>query len=248
VRRNPAKGRVFRAPPFAGAPVVEPRAGFPIGAHPRPEELPIRQITLHAKPRAIGVSAIAKEHCTRSTTARLLLPSASGATLRLVASPGPPALALTISLAKKVAGSLQHYYRCGRGQTLVAVSPGYKFRRRGPQGQGRKDMHRTRRERPQAQSRKDMHRIAIPKPRGHASHGRPRMSACPFCERRPDRRPRCRKERFEKRLQELAEMFAVAVGGFSLMNNREISRKAAKPQKKRRTNGRFQAIDPDELK
>jgi hypothetical protein len=43
------------------------------------------------------------------------------------------------------------------------------------------------------------------------------------------------KEWFENGLEELAEIVAVAQGGFSVMDNRAISRKAARPQSRKRT-------------
>jgi hypothetical protein len=39
-----------------------------------------------------------------------------------------------------------------------------------------------------------------------------------------------RKERTDNRLKELANIFALSVGGFSVMDNRQTSRNAAKPQ------------------
>jgi len=92
MRRSPAKARVCQTRPVAGAPVIELHAGSLVGAHPGPDELPIRQISLHAQPRAIVVRAIAKEHCTGSTTARLLPPYASGAHPRMVDGLGQQSL------------------------------------------------------------------------------------------------------------------------------------------------------------
>jgi hypothetical protein len=43
-----------------------------------------------------------------------------------------------------------------------------------------------------------------------------------------------RKDWIGSRLEELAEIFAVAVGGFSMVDKPEISRKGAKPQSCRR--------------
>jgi hypothetical protein len=90
---------------------VEPRAASFVGVHPRPEELPILEISLPARPRAIGGSAIAKEHRTKSTAARLLPPRAGGALappgcFAGAAGPCPP-----MKFRGKVEESLRHFTR-----------------------------------------------------------------------------------------------------------------------------------------
>jgi hypothetical protein len=52
------------------------------------------------------------------------------------------------------------------------------------------------------------------------------------------------KEWIENRLEELAEIFAIGIGGFSVMDNGEISRKAAKSQKERRTKRKVSSKRP----
>jgi hypothetical protein len=82
------------------------------------------EISLHAGPRVIGVCAIAKEPCTRSTTARLLPPCASGTFAPpgcFAGASGPCPLG---SPAEKVEGSLHHFSRRGRGQTCFLLDLG----------------------------------------------------------------------------------------------------------------------------
>jgi hypothetical protein len=55
-----------------------------------------------------------------------------------------------------------------------------------------------------------------------------------------------REEWFDNQLEELADIFAIGVGGFSVMKNGEVSRKSRKTREE--ANGRCQAIGVDELK
>jgi hypothetical protein len=61
------------------------------------------------------------------------------------------------------------------------------------------------------------------------------------------RSPQNRKAWRDTRLNELADIFAVAVGGLSVMEHRQISRKAAEPQNQRTSNPKVQNIALDAL-